>query len=109
MSVLMRRLVVAMLIAQFVVPVPARAGVLGTTLLRGSNGKIAGKVPVLWRRPVGPIWRFPRPTRPERFTNRPGTDTRRGLGEDSFRRRPGPARKAALAKDIKLRETLRRG
>lgn len=108
MSVLMRRLVVALLLAQFVVPVPVSGGELGTTLL-GGGGKIPGKVPVLWRRPVDPIVRSPRPTRLGRFTDRPGTDTRRGLGEHSVWRHPGPGRKGGPARDIKLRETLRRG
>ncbi len=86
-----RRLLAVLLVLALQAPVPAQAGILlGKAAARGAARSLGREA--VYRRALGPIHSFQKPTRLERVTNRPMTDLRRALPAHSFWTRPHPGR-----------------
>lgn len=88
-------------------PVAAEAGTLGGAAARGAARSIAKALP---RRPLGPLYRFRKPTPLERFSNKPKTDLRRGLPPHSFWRTPqrGPKTAEGVREKLNIPHEVKR-
>jgi hypothetical protein len=87
----LRPLLAVLLVLILQAPVAAQAGmILGKAAARGAVRSLERGA--VYRRALGRVHLFRKPTRLERFTNRSLTDQRRGLPGHSFWTRPHPGR-----------------